>query len=72
MNKDYVVGLIESMQAEKDASKTKPNYILDVDLFNRAISDLKKMVNELVKEGIVGFDRTINNTAFFINKNKNE
>ncbi len=72
MNKDYVVGLIESMQAEKDASKTKPNHILDVDLFNRAISDLKKMVNELVKEGVVGFDRTINNTAFFINKNKNE
>ena len=66
MNKEYVVELIRAAQEEKKKNKQEPKYVIDVDLFNRVISDFKGLVNELVKDGVIGFDKTINNTAFYI------
>lgn len=66
MNKEYVVELIRAAQEEKKKNKQEPKYAIDVDLFNRVISDFKGLVNELVKDGVIGFDKTINNTAFYI------
>ena len=68
MNKEYVVELIRAAQEEKKNNKQEPKYAIDVDLFNRVISDFKGLVNELVKDGVIGFDKTINNTAFYIKK----
>lgn len=56
-----VLSKIISLKNEKINRKITPSHVLDVELYNAIIQDVKEELNKLYKEGKITVFKTLNN-----------
>lgn len=63
MDKESLLGLIRSLQKEKEDKRIAPVHILENELLQAVTSKVRNNLNELYQEGKIKVTRTINHKA---------
>ena len=64
--KDFIYKSIQDTQNEKIMLNKEPNHVLSSEINNTVITEIKKQLNELVKEKKITFGKTLNENYFKI------
>ena len=64
--KDFIYKSIQDTQNEKTMLNKEPNHVLSSEIINTVITEIKKQLNELVKEKKIAFGKTLNENYFKI------
>lgn len=62
--KEYIGEVIAVIIEDKESRKQVPAEASIVEIQNMANNDIKTVLNELVKQGVLRFHKTINNVSF--------
>lgn len=66
--KKKILITISELQAKREAAHIVPPHVLTSEIINRGCHNPYKAINELVEEGKLRWNRTLNDVAFTINK----
>lgn len=66
--KEKILTAIQFIQSEREKAHIVPSHVLVSEIINLGYLNPYETLNELVKEGKINWCRTLNSTAFTINK----
>lgn len=71
--KEEIYLIIKNTEKAKKERKQVPSYVLQSEIATKCSADEKKrIINELFREGKIGYCRTLNQLAFYIKLPQNE
>lgn len=69
--KDKILSTVRKLQGQREEAHVTPPLVLLSEIINHGCKNPKDAINELCREGKLGWCRTLNEYGFFIKKEKN-
>lgn len=63
MNEEYLLEVIRSIEGEHDVDHVQPSYASKNDIMQRIYEDMRIALGSLLKQGKIGYHRTLNSWA---------